>query len=79
MLELYRTAIRLRNHHLAGSEAFEWVEAGVGCLAFQRESIFVVVNFGPEPAVMPEGEILLASSRLVEDRLPPDTTVWVGV
>ena len=79
MLELYRTAIRLRNHHLAGSEAFEWVEAGVGCLAFQRESVRVVVNFGPDSAVMPEGEILLASSRLVEGHLPPDTTAWVDV
>jgi alpha-glucosidase len=79
MLELYRTAIRLRDHHLAGSESFKWVEASVGCLAFQRESVLVVVNFGPESAVMPEGEILLASSRLVEDHLPPDTTAWIGV
>ena len=79
ILELYRTAIRSRNHHLAGSEAFEWVESGVGCLAFQRESVLVVVNFGPESAVMPEGEVLLASSRLVEGHLPPDTTAWVGV
>ena len=79
MLELYRTAIRLRDQHLAGSESFEWVEACVGCLAFQRESVLVVVNFGPESTVMPEGEILLASSRLVEDRLPPDTTAWLGV
>jgi alpha-glucosidase len=55
------------------------VEACVGCLAFQRESVLVVVNFGPESTVMPEGEILLASSRLVEDRLPPDTTAWLGV
>ncbi len=79
MLDLYRTAIRVRNHHLAGSEAFEWVEAGVGCLAFQRESVLVVVNFGPESAVMPGGEVLLASSELSEGRIPPDTTVWVGV
>ena len=78
-LDLYRTAIRLRSDHLAGTEAFAWVEAGAGCLAFRRGSVVVLVNFGPDQAAVPEGEILLASSQLREGLVPPDTTVWVGV
>jgi len=69
----------LRSEHLVGVETFKWVDAGAGCLAFERGSVVVIVNFGPEPVVVPGGEVLLASSKLEEGLIPPDATIWVGV
>ena len=77
MLELYRAALRLRIEHLAGIETFEWVEASAGCLAYERGSVLVVVNFGPGPATMPGGDILLASNPLDSGLLPVDTAAWL--
>lgn len=76
-LELYRLAVRMRSSHLLGNDSFEWVEAGPGCLAFQRGTVQVVVNFGPEPLALPDGEVLITSAALDSGRLPPDAAAWV--
>ncbi|MGH8948302.1 MAG: alpha-amylase family glycosyl hydrolase, partial [Acidimicrobiia bacterium] len=76
-LELYRTALRLRSEHLEEIESLDWVDAGLGCLAFRRGSVLVVVNFGPQPAVMPPGDVLVASNPLDSGALPADTAVWL--
>ena len=36
-----------------------------------------MVNFGPGPATMPGGDILLASNPLDSGLLPVDTAVWL--
>lgn len=79
MLTLYRHALRLRRAEpgLTG-EAMVWVDMGEEVLAFDREGVRCVVNFGAEPVDSPEGaEVLLASGEVVDGRLPRDTAVWL--
>lgn len=78
MLELYRTGLALRREHFAVDEVFEWLDLGGEVLAFRRGSgTICVVNFGSEPAVLPDGEVLVSSAPLVEGRLPADAAAWV--
>ena len=77
-LWLYRRALRLRRElpDLLGRE-FEWSGAPVGALAFRRGGIGVVLNAGDVPVELPAGEILLASGPISDDKLPPNTAVWL--
>lgn len=76
-LQLYRSALRLRRGLLAGND-FTWVASGDQVLHFLRpDGWHCVTNFGSEPVKLPEGELLLSSSELVEGRLPEDATAWV--
>ena len=77
-LELYRDAIRLRAEHMRGNDSFEWIESDPNLLAFAREGLRVMVNFGADPVPLPDGEILV-SSGVVEGRLPPDAAVWLWI
>ena len=79
MLSLYRAALHIRrtDPDLA-SERFAWRPSSPSVLAFRRGDRFVAItNFGSEPVAGPRGgELLLASARLVGDRLPVDATGW---
>lgn len=77
-LELYRRALQLRSENLVGDETFEWAKAGGGCLGFRRGRVHVLVNFGPVPIALPEGDVLISSIPLESGHLPPDAAVWVG-
>ncbi len=77
-LELYRAAIRLRSDLMVGDESFQWVELK-GCLSFRRDSVLVVVNFGPDPAPLTDGEILISSVPLDSGPLPPDAAAWIAL
>ncbi|MBR7826206.1 glycoside hydrolase family 13 protein [Actinospica sp. MGRD01-02] len=83
MLELYRSALRIRRA-TAGlrtdREALRWLPADPEVLAYRRGDDFAcVVNFGPHDAPLPEyEEVLLGSGPLAQDgRLPSDTAVWL--
>ncbi|MFB9732413.1 glycoside hydrolase family 13 protein [Ornithinimicrobium kibberense] len=84
-LELYRTLLRLRREHDLGVGGLHW-EGGWGpdVLAFRnaREDgrpVTVVANLGEDLLDLPEGlEVLVASGRLEDGRLPQDTTVWLA-
>ncbi|MGW0657795.1 glycoside hydrolase family 13 protein [Streptodolium elevatio] len=82
MLELYRTAIRLRRAEPAlGDGELAWLaDAAPDTLAFRRGHGFAcVVNFGPDAAELPShSAVLVASAPLAGDgRLPTDTAVWL--
>ncbi|MFX0537923.1 glycoside hydrolase family 13 protein [Ornithinimicrobium sp. Y1847] len=89
-LELYRAMLRLRREHDLGVGGLTWltelggVEVGEQVLAFVNARqdgtpLTVVTNLGDEPVALPEdAEILLASGRLEDGRLPQDTTAWLG-
>ena len=82
MLSLYRAAIALRRAEPGlCDDAFAWIELpGVDgdVLAFARGDVACVVNFGAEPASLPEHTaVLLASGELSHGRLPADTAVWL--
>jgi alpha-glucosidase len=76
-LSLYRAALRTRRE-LGGADGLEWIERGNHRLVFRRHTGLVcVVNFGPNPADLPAGEVLLSSGPLEDGRLPADTAAWV--
>lgn len=82
MLELYRTALRLRREHPAlGDGTMTWLETSEGVLAFSREPGFVcVVNLSAEPCPLPDHtSVLLASGPLEGAVLAPDQAAWLTV
>jgi alpha-glucosidase len=77
-LELYRTALALRRSRLVEEVVFELVDRGPSVLAFRRgDSFTCVTNMGDDDVALPDGDVLLSSGPLHDDRLPPDTTVWL--
>jgi alpha-glucosidase len=79
MLELYRSALRLRRSEPLGDGPLTWLDASPGVLAFARDESFAcVVNLSDAPVPLPaHEEILLASGPLEGPHLPPDTAVWL--
>jgi alpha-glucosidase len=78
-LELYRTALELRDKHLSEEERLEWVGSEPTALAFRRgDDLTVLVNFGHDSIPIPEGEVLVSSRDLVDGMLPADSAVWVA-
>ncbi|GAA4482049.1 glycoside hydrolase family 13 protein [Actinoallomurus oryzae] len=78
MLNLYRTALRIRRESL-GDGTLTWLPLGEEVLAFTRDSgLTCVVNLGREPVRLPEHQrIRLASGEVDGDLLPADTAVWL--
>jgi alpha-glucosidase len=82
MLELYRTALRIRREHPAlGDGTMTWLDAPEGVLSFRREPGFLcVVNLSAEPYELPaHSELLLAGGPLDDGRLAPDQAVWLAM
>ena len=80
MLNLYRTALRMRREHLAlGDGEFTWLETGRNQLAFTRDPGFAfAANLGDSPVSLPLGtHVILASGPLNGALLPPDTAAWL--
>jgi alpha-glucosidase len=78
-LNLYRQALRLRRHLLAG-EHLEWRDTGrPDVLRFARHQGWeVVANFGTTEVPLDGGEVLLSSGPLRHDAVPAETTVWIA-
>ncbi|HEY8372180.1 MAG TPA: glycoside hydrolase family 13 protein [Pseudonocardiaceae bacterium] len=82
MLELYRSALRIRREHPAlGDGTFQWEDSPQDVLVLRREPGFCcAVNLSDAPvALPPHEEVLLASGPLTDGQLPPDTAVWLRV
>ena len=82
MLELYRSALRIRRKHPGfGSGPLRWRDAPEGVLAFEREAgLVVIVNVEAAAVELPEHRsVLLASGPLDSAHLPPTTAVWLEV
>ncbi|MEU7580908.1 glycoside hydrolase family 13 protein [Streptomyces sp. NPDC041068] len=79
MLELYRTALRLRRSVGAAADGpMRWLPSGPEVLALRRGDLVCVVNFGERPvALPPEHTVLLTSGPLRDLHLPSDTAVWL--
>ncbi|WP_419817911.1 glycoside hydrolase family 13 protein [Glaciibacter flavus] len=78
-LTLYRSLLALRRQLRLGIGQLQWLDrAREDVLVFRNGQVVVVANTGPEPLRLPNSEILLASSPLLEElTLPGDTTVWL--
>jgi alpha-glucosidase len=82
MLELYRSALRIRRGHPGlGSGPMHWLESPKGVLAFERDNgLVVVVDVEGAPVDLPKHRrVLLASSPFDGSRLPPNSAVWLEV
>ncbi|MDX3803315.1 alpha-amylase family glycosyl hydrolase [Streptomyces sp. AK04-3B] len=82
MLELYRTAIRLRRENPAlGDGTMTWLDAPAGVLAFRRDPGFVcVVNLSEEAYQLPHhSSVLLAGGPIEDGVLTPDQAAWLAV
>jgi alpha-glucosidase len=80
MLELYRTALRIRRAEPAlGDGEMRWLVHLADVIAFTRDPGFTcMVNLSDEPVSLPRHEsILLASGPVDAELLPPDTAVWL--
>jgi alpha-glucosidase len=77
-LELYRSALALRRK-FGSDDGLTWLTKGPATLSFARSNGLVcIVNFGPGPTALPDGQLLLASGQLVDGGLlPADTAAWV--
>jgi alpha-glucosidase len=84
MLELYRSALRLRREHPGfRSDGMNWLDAPEGVLRFRRgDGLEVVVNVtvGSVPLELGGRQVLLASVPLggEGDVLPGDAAAWLG-
>ncbi|WP_331754432.1 glycoside hydrolase family 13 protein (plasmid) [Streptomyces sp. NBC_00012] len=82
ILELYRTALRLRREHPAlGDGTMTWLDTPPGVLAFRRDPGFVcVVNLSAAPYPLPDHSSALLGSASAEDSvLATDHAVWLEV
>jgi alpha-glucosidase len=80
MLELYRSALRLRRDTEAlGDGTMAWLDLGEGMLGFTRDPGFAcLVNVSADPQPVPEGyTVLLASEPLADGLLARNTSVWL--
>jgi alpha-glucosidase len=80
MLELYRTALRLRRAHLAQAAPMTWLPAPQDVLAFTRgPALCCITNLSQTPAELPAHTAVLLTSAPLTDTglLPPDTSAWL--
>jgi alpha-glucosidase len=80
MLELYRSALRIRRSEPAlGMGELRWRESPSEVLFFERgEDFGCVTNISDQPVELPpHRELLLASGPLLDGALPVDATAWI--
>jgi alpha-glucosidase len=77
-LTLFRRAIELCHGRSSFDGAIEWQDMPHGVLAFRgADGVVCVLNTGSTPTALPAGEVLLASTSLVDGQLAPNSAAWV--
>lgn len=87
MLNLYRSAIRLRAQLLTptGDQTVESINKNWGVLTYTRSAVLdgkpahlvCITNFSDHPVDIPEGRVIISSEHLDGDSLPTDTSAWL--
>jgi alpha-glucosidase len=72
VLSLYRSALA----HRPGGP-FAWLPSPPGTLVFSRGDLTCALNVDGEPLALPQGDVVLASSPLPTDTLPPRSAAWI--
>lgn len=76
-LALYRNALHIRAQ-LQTSDELTWVDDNDTTLHFVRPGRWhCLTNFGDKPTPLPDGKLVLASTALDGELLPPATTAWL--
>jgi alpha-glucosidase len=70
--------LHARSEASLGVGTLVWLETyGEGVVAFTNGTVTIVANASENPVALPLGELLLNSSPLSNEEIPPHTTVWV--
>ena len=80
-LELYKRLLKERKALALGAGNFRWAPEfqDKNTLAYINNGVLVLSNFGPDPVVVPAGEVLVTTQHdlTVEGELEHDQTVWI--
>jgi alpha-glucosidase len=78
-LSFFQRAIELRRSSSEfDGNGLEWLAAPRDALIFRRGGGLVcALNAGKRPIALPPGEVIFASSPLVDGALPPDAAAWL--
>ena len=80
-LELYKRLLKERKAFGMGAGEFRWAEdfEDKNTLAYVNNGVLVLTNFGPDPVVVPAGELLVTTQHdlRIEGELEHDQTVWI--
>lgn len=74
-LTLYRQLLAARRE--LADASFAWLPSGPDVLQYRRGTDTVIVNLSDHEVRLPEGKIVVASTRLSGRELPPDTAAWL--
>ena len=76
---MYRRALELRRRYLASDEDLEWLDMGADVIALRRGSgVMCIVNLSASDVALPPGDVLVASTPIVDGSVPPDAAAWVA-
>lgn len=78
-LSFFRRVLELRRERSEFDSAdIEWLAAPPDAVIFRRaDGLVCLLNAGKRPIALPRGELVLASTPLVDDKLPPDSAAWL--
>lgn len=80
-LELYKRLLKERKLFGLGAGEFRWAEEfqDANTLAYLTNGVLVLTNFGPDPVILPAGELLVTTQHDVHlhNELEQDQTVWI--
>ncbi|MEY2915877.1 MAG: hypothetical protein RL454_806 [Actinomycetota bacterium] len=80
-LELYKRLLKERRAFGMGAGEFAWAEEfqDKNTLAYTNNGVLVLTNFGPDPVIVPAGEVLATTQHdlTIEGELEHDQTVWI--
>lgn len=80
-LELYKRLLKERRAFGLGGGAFRWADEfqDKNTLAYVNNDVLVLMNFGPDPVVLPAGEVLVTTQHdlTAERELEHDQVVWI--
>ena len=76
-LQLYRSALGLRQDCWAGAGEVDWIDSPDGVLSFRRGNVQCWLNAGDVAVPMPQGELVLGSVPGSVDSLLPASAAWI--
>jgi alpha-glucosidase len=80
-LELYKRLLKERKVLKLGAGEFRWAEdyQDGNTLAYINNGVLVLTNFGPDPVILPAGELLVTTQHDIHlhNELEHDQTVWI--
>jgi alpha-glucosidase len=78
-LAFFRRALELRRTRAEfAGDRIGWLSAPRGALMFRRGGLVCALNTGKRPLALPDRNVLLSSTPLVDRKLPPNGAAWLA-